>query len=142
MPPNRFYQTGLLIGAAPKEWTLDQYKTKARAIAAGIAQPFAIVAIARDGTQTTGLPATEKAKASDAYGQLASNPGETVYLAYFDRTVPAGEDALIDEAFFQPTDIYHETIKTERVSSPAIPTPIKALGLASVLGLIALIAKH
>lgn len=139
---NRYYQTGLLVGAVMAEWALDQYKKRAREKWSQITTPFAIIALSRNGEAVAASPQTVKEKASDLYGRLASNPVETVYLAYFDRNVPAGEDALIDEAFFQPTDIVRETIK-ETVRTEKVPTPVKAgLGLAAILGILALIAKH
>lgn len=141
MLSNRFYRNGLSIGAAlpAGEWTLDQYKAKARSLWADISAPYAVVAIERRGAQSMAVPVNDKTKASDLYGAFSDRPGRAVYLAYFDRAAPAG-DALIDEAFFQPTDI--ETIKTERVASPGIPAPVKAIGLVGILGLLALIAKH
>jgi hypothetical protein len=139
---NRFYKAGIQIGATPKTpsgpWTLDQYKELARNLWKGIPEttPYAVVEIARDGGKFLIGPFQSKSDAADRYGTSTGNPQWAVYIAFFDRTVKAGEDTIIDEAFFQPTDII-ET-RTERV-----PFAVKAgLGLGAVLGLLALVAKH
>lgn len=137
---NRYYNTGILIGALPSGWTLDQYKTLARTLWKGIPAdvPYAVIEMTRDGKKFAIGPYYSKEAASERYGRSTGNPGEMVYITYFDRKVPAGEDMLIDEAFFQPTDIIETRTKTERV-----PFAVKAgLGLGAILGLVALIAKH
>lgn len=135
---NRYYETGILIGALPGGWTHSQYQSLTRELWKGIRgeTPFAVIEIARDGSKFHVGAFQDKSKASEAYGKLTSDPQWAVYIAYFDWDVPKGEDELIDEAFFQPTDI----IKTETRN---VPFAVKAgMGLAGVLGLLALIAKH
>lgn len=139
---NRYYQTGIRIGALPATgWSHGQYQTLAKTLWKGVPAdvPYAVIEIARDGKKFLIGPFQAKSDASDRYGTSTGNPADWVtYVAYFDRKVPAGEDMLIDEAWFQPTDVVKVETKTERIS-----TVIKAgFGLGAVLGLLALIAKH
>ena len=145
---NRYYQAGIRIGAATlATWSVSQYQAMARKlwVAMPTATPFAVFAITKDGDKFVANPFTAKRDAADKYGALADRPGSAIYLAFFDRTVLAGEDELIEEAFFQPTEIVHTvTVPAAPIAvTTRTPLAVKAgLGLAAGLGLLALIAKH
>ena len=138
---NRYYNTGLHIGGLPAgSWSPSKYQELARSLWKGVRGdvPFAVIRIARDGEKFALSPFQDKTKASDEYGAATGNPQWAAYVAYFDWDVRKGEDELIDEALFQPTDVVKIETRTERV-----PVAVKAgLGLGALLGLVALIAKH
>lgn len=119
-PHFRFGATS--VQQSSPNWLVDHYRSYAVSQEQDQAgsSPFAVVAIGKDGSNTSVTAFTDKKKAADEYDRITNAPGGVAYAALFDKKENA--TGPIDEGFFVAFSEIDQTVtKTNTVVAPPPP---------------------
>lgn len=120
------------IGAAA--WPVTQYKGLAKGLAKTNPKPFVVVTSALNGEGAMSWGFDTRAGASLRYDGVAAAPGDTAYVAVFDKSDADGEP--YDEGFFVASTSLNTHTSKNNIKQSAAGWILG--GIASLVGVIAI----
>lgn len=112
---------------ANSPFSVTQYKDLAKSKVNKVPENHVVVSVTKDGAKSKAEGFTSRDAANTRYDQIATRPGDVVYVTVFDKTEKTGEP--YDEGYFVATTVQ---CRTTQSAAGWI-----AAGIAGIFGLMA-----